>query len=200
MFQVDWETGDAPKDEVDLSFSWERHRRNLDESTIRSKAARLARTVGFRNFRANTEWFTRFKTREGIVRSMFRIGRGNVIDLLIIRRWHDWYQGWNSHLKTWQLEAALWRWNDNSKGIIADQLIRSEATRLARMIGVGNFRTSADWLSRFKTREEVVQEMFQLDQCLEKPQSDQTEDRSASDQVIIILLSNKTKREHNGSV
>ncbi len=52
------------------------------------------------------------------------------------------------------------------------------------MIGVGNFRTSADWLSRFKTREKVVREMFQLGQCLERPQSDQTEDRRASDQVI----------------
>ncbi len=52
------------------------------------------------------------------------------------------------------------------------------------MIGVGNFRASADWLSRFKTREKVVREMFQLDQCLENLQSDQTEDRSASDQVI----------------
>ncbi|XP_058631500.1 uncharacterized protein LOC131540536 [Onychostoma macrolepis] len=204
MFQVDRKTGDAPKEpksgkgnltakkthriEAAL-WRWIDHSREsgirLDDSTIRSKAARLARTVGFRNFRANTEWFTRFKTREGIVRAMFRIGRNNrssdnkTMARLVPRM--DF-----TSAKTRQLEAALWRWIDHSReeGIITDQMIRSEATRLARMMGFGNFRASADWLNRFKTREKVVREMFQLDQCLENPQSDRAEDRSASDQVI----------------
>lgn len=69
------------------------------------------------------------------------------------------------------VEAALWRRIDNSKGIITDQLIRSEATRLED--DWSNFRASADKLSRFKTSEKVVREMSQLDQCLENPQSDQ---------------------------
>ncbi len=211
MFQVDRKKGDSPKScnvndnkaaktksnitakkthriEAAL-WQWIDHSLesgiSVDESTIRSKAARLARTVGFRNFRANTEWFTRFKTREGIVRAMFRISRNNrssdnkTVARLVPRM--DF-----TSTKTRQLEAALWRWIDHSRenGIITDQMIRSEATRLARMMGFGNFRARADWLNRFKTREKVVREMFQLHQCFENPQSDQTEDRSASDQVI----------------
>ncbi|XP_016096340.1 uncharacterized protein [Sinocyclocheilus grahami] len=211
MFQVDRKTGDAPKEpksgndnkaaepksnltakkthriEAAL-WRWIDHSResgiSVDESTIRSKAARLARTVGFRNFRANTEWFSRFKTREGIVRAMFRIGRNNrssdnkTVAQSVPRM--DF-----TSTETRQLEAALWRWIDHSRenGIITDQMIRSEATRLARMMGFGSFRASADWLNRFKTREKVVRETFQFEQCSESPQSDQTEDRSASDQV-----------------
>ncbi|XP_016383314.1 uncharacterized protein LOC107720189 [Sinocyclocheilus rhinocerous] len=211
MFQVDRKTGDAPKEpksgkdnkaaEPKSNLTAKKTHRieaalwrwidhscesgiSVDESTIRSKAARLAKTVGFRNFRANTEWFSRFKTREGIVRAMFRIGRNNrssdykTVAQLVPRM--DF-----TSTKTRQLEAALWRWIDHSRenGSITDQMIHSEATRLARMMGFGNFRASADWLNRFKPREKVVREMFQFEQCSENPQSDQTEDRSASDQV-----------------
>ncbi|KTF90574.1 hypothetical protein cypCar_00046732 [Cyprinus carpio] len=211
MFQVDRKTVNAPKEpksgndnkaaetkskltakkthriEAAL-WRWIDHSREsgirVDESTVRSKAARLARTVGYRNFRANTDWFTRFKTREGIVRAMFRIGPNNrssnnkTVAQLVPRM--DF-----TSTKTRQLEAALWRWIDHSRenGVITDQMIRSEATRLARMMGFGNFRANADWLNRFKTREKVVREMLEFEQYLENPQSDQTEDRSASDQV-----------------
>ncbi|XP_073695459.1 uncharacterized protein [Garra rufa] len=154
---------------------------NVDESTIRSKAARLARTVGFRSFRANTEWFTRFKTREGVVRAMFQIGRHNrscnnkTVAQLVPRM--DF-----TSTKTRQIEAALWRWIDHSRerGItLNDRKICSEATRLARMMGFCNFRASTTWFNRFKTRENVVREMFQ---CSENTQSYQTEDRSVSEQ------------------
>ncbi|KAL0192913.1 hypothetical protein M9458_011209, partial [Cirrhinus mrigala] len=157
---------------------------NVDESTIRSKAARLARTVGFRNFRANREWFTRFKTREGVIRAMFQINRHNrsfsnkTVAQLVPRM--DF-----TSTKTRQIEAALWRWIDHSRerGVtVNDRRIRSEATRLARMMGFGNFRASTNWFNRFKTRENVVREMFHLDHCSENTQSNQTEDRSVSEQ------------------
>ncbi len=173
MFQVDRETRDAPKEPK----SGNDNKASETKSNLQPKGrieSKLRCGGGSIALKHERESYERCPGSAEVT----------LIDLLIIRRWHDWYQGWISHLKTWKLEAALWRWNDNSKGIIADQLIRSEATRLARMIGVGNFRTSADWLSRFKTREKVVREMFQLGQCLERPQSDQTEDRRASDQVI----------------
>ncbi|KAL1274772.1 hypothetical protein QQF64_027586 [Cirrhinus molitorella] len=205
MFQVDQQKGDAPEEPTSgvktaeptnsltarkthrieaALWRWiDRSREsgiNVDESTIRSKAARLARTVGFRSFRANTEWFTRFKTREGVVRAMFQIGRNNqpsnnkTVAQLVPRM--DF-----TSTKTRQIEAALWRWIDHSRerGItLNDRRIRSEASRLARMMGFGNFRASTNWFNRFKTRENVVREMFHLDQC----SSDQTEDRSVFEQ------------------
>ncbi|XP_052411401.1 uncharacterized protein LOC127957077 [Carassius gibelio] len=205
MFQVDRKTGDAPKEpksgnkpKTNLTakkthrieaamWRWIDHSResgiSVDESMIRSKAARLARTVGFRNFRANSQWFTRFKTREGIVRAMFQIDRNNQssdnkTEAQLVPR-IDF-----TSTKTRQLEAGPRRWIDHSResGTVTDQMIRSEATRLARSMGYRNFRANSDWLNRSKTREKVVGEPFEFKQCSENPQSDQTEDRSASDQ------------------
>ncbi|XP_043094982.1 major centromere autoantigen B [Puntigrus tetrazona] len=223
MFRVGRKTGDATKEpkpgndnkaaEPKSSFEKKTHQIeaalwrwidqsresgvSVNESTVCSKAARLARTVGFCNFRANTDWFARFKSREGVVRQMFRIGANNrpsddkALAQLVPRM--DL-----TSAETRQLEAALWRWIDRSRenGVVTDQTILSEATRLARMAGFGNFRASADWLSRFKTREKVVREMFQLDRYSGDPQSDQTERRSASDQVT--QRSDKSSAEQSG--
>ncbi|XP_056089356.1 uncharacterized protein LOC130069486 [Rhinichthys klamathensis goyatoka] len=126
---------------------------NVNESTIRSKAARLARTVGYRNFRANTDWFTRFKTREGVIRGMFQISRKKEPTSdnkkTAIRR----MDLTSNVTKIRQLEGALCRWIDHSRenGItVNESMIRSEATRLARMMGFRNFRSNGDWLSLFK--------------------------------------------------
>ncbi|XP_077087715.1 uncharacterized protein LOC143739260 [Siphateles boraxobius] len=126
---------------------------NVNESTIRSKATRLARTVGYRNFRANTDWFTRFKTREGVIRGMFRISRkkepaSHNKNTAIPRM--DY-----TSTKIRQLEGALSNCIDHSRenGItVNESMIRSEATRLARMMGFRNFRSNGDWLSLFKTQ------------------------------------------------
>lgn len=124
---------------------------NVNESTIRSKAARLARTVGYRNFRANTDWFTRFKTREGVIRGMFQISRKKEPtsdDKNTAIPWMDF-----TSTKIRQLEGALCRWIDHSRenGItVNESMIRSEATRLARMMGFRNFRSNGEWLSLLK--------------------------------------------------
>lgn len=124
---------------------------NVNESTILSKASRLARTVGYRNFRANTDWFTRFKTREGVIRAMFQISRKKE---LTSDNKKTAIPGTDfTSTKIRHLEGALCRWIDHSRenGItVNESMIRSEATRLARMMGFRNFRSNGDWLSVFK--------------------------------------------------
>lgn len=161
---------------------------NVNESMIRSKAARLARTLGYRNFRANTDWFTRFKSREGVIRAMFQ-NRPQVLtseNKAAVPRMDF------TSTKIRQIEGALWRWIDRSRenGITVNEfMIRSEATRLARMMGFRNFRSSKDWFSRFKIREGVVRRMLLVDQPSENTPSDQTEDESASDNERVMRAS-----------
>lgn len=163
---------------------------NVNESTIRSKAARLARTVGYPNFRANTDWFTRFKTREGVIRAMFhdRPEKLTSENKAAVPRMDF------TSTKMQQIEGALWRWIDRSheNGITVNELmIRSEATRLARMMGFPDFRSSGDWFSRFKIRERVVRGMLLVDQPSENTPSDQTEDDSASENERVMQQSDE---------
>jgi len=125
----------------------------VNESTIRSKADRLARTVGYRNFRANTDWFTSFKNREGVIRGMFQISQreepSSYYKKTAIPRMDLTY----ANIR--QLEGPLSRWIDHSRenGItVNESMLRSEATRLARMMGFRNFRLNGDWLRLFKTQ------------------------------------------------
>ncbi len=94
MFQVDPETGDAPKE----------MQKNAPKSGNDNKASET---------KSNLQ-------PKGRIESKLRCGGGSIalkheresyercpgsaevtlIDLLIIRWWHDWYQGWISHLKT----------------------------------------------------------------------------------------------------
>ncbi|XP_067261599.1 uncharacterized protein [Chanodichthys erythropterus] len=161
---------------------------HVNESMIRSKAARLARTVGHRNFRANTDWFNRFKTREGVIRAMFQ----NRPEELTSENKAAVPRMDFTSTKILQIEGALWRWIDRSRenGITVNELkIRSEATRLARMMGFRNFRPSRDWFSRFKIRERVVRGTLLVDQPSENTSSDQTENESASEHERVMQAS-----------
>ncbi|XP_051516796.1 uncharacterized protein LOC127419445 [Myxocyprinus asiaticus] len=150
----------------------------VNDSMIRSKAIRLAKAMGFRNFRAKRDWFARFKTREALIRETFHVDRKegdnsqnnppevpeseNVKAVNLVPR-----PGINLvFAKTPHVEAALWRWIDSSRenGIIVnDSMIRSKATRLARAMGFRNFRAKSNWFAHFKTRETLIRETFHID-------------------------------------
>ncbi|XP_067294340.1 uncharacterized protein [Pseudorasbora parva] len=164
---------------------------NVNESMIRLKAARLARMVGYRNFRASTDWFTRFKTREGEMRAMFQIDRRKEITSDNNNKTAVPEMDFPC-TKTRQLEGALLRWIHHSreKGITVNGLmIRSEATRLARMMGFCNFRSSGDWFSRF--RERVVRGMVPSENARSYP----TDEESATDHVRAMQQTDKDERE-----
>lgn len=153
---------------------------DLNESTIRSKAAQLAKIVGYGNFRANAEWFTRFLNREGHIRSMFKIGKNNQ-DKKSMGKLEPRMNFTNANMQ--QLEDALWRWIDHCREnnvTVNDSVICSEASRLARMMGFINFQSNEDWLKCFKARGRVVQRVTNPNPCPENPPNDQTKEESAS--------------------
>lgn len=172
---------------------------DLNESTIRSKAAQLAKIVGYGNFRASSEWFTRFLNREGLIRSMFKIGENNQ-DKKGMANVVPRMNFANTNMQ--QLEDALWRWIDHCREnsvTVNDSVICSEASRLARMMGFSNFQANEDWLKCFKARGRVVQGVTKPNICPENLLGDLTKDESAFDHMQQSVDSSATDQSYSES-
>ncbi|TRY66280.1 hypothetical protein DNTS_006426 [Danionella cerebrum] len=142
----------------------------MDESTIRVKAARLARMMGMVNFRATSIWFKRFKNREGEIRAKFHVGNMKKTEMITSHK-KLLANKTQTCTRTQKLEGVLWKWINLScnRGIrVNDGMICSEATRLARTMGFRGFRSTTSWLKRFKNGERFQQ----LQQNLTTDQND----------------------------
>ncbi|XDV20290.1 hypothetical protein PO909_025641 [Leuciscus waleckii] len=148
----------------------------VNDSIIRKKATQVATEMGLCDFRASSEWLTRFKIREAVIREMFD-GKDGPEEPKSGNKAAEQFKEHKKNLtarKTHRIEAALWRWIDHSLEngtYVNESMIRSKAARLARTVGYRNFRANTDWFTRFKTREGVIRGMFQISRKKE-PTSD----------------------------